>query len=155
MRWTFTILLIALVTGLGFACRTPKTNGWAPNYSRRVVDMTLANRRTPKEVKKYLEDMSYIPGGTFTMGSEDALVFTDKDSTLLPRTFQRRSTVSNFYLSDHEVTNAEYREFVRWVRDSVAMLALAEKDPSWYDKEKRTLNWAHRQEIWLRDSTIF
>lgn len=36
-----------------------------------------------------------------------------------------------FYFGKHEVTNAEYREFVYWVRDSVAMRILA--DNGWED----------------------
>lgn len=156
MRRTSTSLFLLLIAGVSFSCKTSQNTGWNYYDTKWRGDVSVVGKDAPKEVKKYLAGLLYIPGGTFTMGSEDELVFTEKDSTLLPRATMRRVTVSDFYLSDHEVTNAEYREFVKWVRDSVAMQVLAKKDPSWYrDKEKRTLDWARRAEIWNRDSVQF
>ncbi|HOZ30999.1 MAG TPA: SUMF1/EgtB/PvdO family nonheme iron enzyme, partial [Bacteroidales bacterium] len=60
----------------------------------------------------------------------------------------RRVTVSSFYLSDHEVTNGEYREFTNWVRDSVCLSFLAKTDNSFYlNPANKTLNWEKRDEI--------
>lgn len=156
MRRTNTFLLLLLIGWISFACKTSKSTGWNYYDTKWRGDVSVVDKGAPKEVKKYMSGMLYIPGGTFTMGSSDDLLFTEKDSTLLPRTTLRRVTVSDFYLSDHEVTNGEYREFVKWVRDSVAMTMLAQKDPSWYkNKERRTLNWDRRAEIWSRDSAQF
>ena len=52
---------------------------------------------------------------------------------------------SNFYFKQHEVTNAEYREFVNYVLDSLALSLLAEDEPSRFlineaEKNQR-LNW--------------
>jgi len=43
-----------------------------------------------------------------------------------------RRAVHSFYLSDHEVTNKEYREFTDWVTSSIARKILAKKYPEKY-----------------------
>ena len=55
-----------------------------------------------------------IPTGTFVMG--DA---TDT-STILKKEQSRPVQISGFYISQTEITNAQYKEFVYWVRDSIA-----------------------------------
>ncbi len=50
------------------------------------------------------QDMVLIPAGEFTMGSEDG----DKDE--LP---QRQVYLDAFYIAKYEVTNAQYRKFVK------------------------------------------
>lgn len=55
-----------------------------------------------------------IPTGTFIMGNHgDSTSPTSQDQ-------QRPVLISGFYMSATEVTNAQYREFVAWVRDSIA-----------------------------------
>ena len=58
--------------------------------------------------------MVYVPSGTFTMGTSDQ----DINSTMT----QRSKTVSiqGFFMDETEITNNEYRQFVQWVKDSVA-----------------------------------
>lgn len=57
--------------------------------------------------------MSYIPAKSF-----NSLVHTGSDS--VSNYAQRISTVRGFYISKTEVTNKDYREFVHYVRDSIA-----------------------------------
>jgi len=58
--------------------------------------------------------MVYIPSGTLHIGNSDQ----DISSTFV----QRPKTVSiqGFYMDDTEITNNEYRQFVYWVKDSIA-----------------------------------
>jgi gliding motility-associated lipoprotein GldK len=63
--------------------------------------------------------MSLIPGGAFTMGK----VTEDVSGSL--NTPSRTVTVRPFYMDETEITNSEYREFVVWVRDSIARTQLA------------------------------
>ncbi len=59
--------------------------------------------------------MVYVPSGTLHIGSGDEDI---------SRTFvQRPKSISivGFYMDDTEITNNEYRQFVNWVRDSVAL----------------------------------
>ena len=53
-----------------------------------------------------LSDMVLIPGGEFLMGSPDDGVSFDDERP------QRQVFVSSFYIDRHEVTNAQYKQFV-------------------------------------------
>ena len=70
------------------------------------------------------EGCVYIPGGTFISGDCTELVYTHNDSTLWAEPDPRRITVASFIMKETEVTNREYREFVNWVRDSIARTLL-------------------------------
>jgi len=63
--------------------------------------------------------MTLIPGGAFTMGK------VDEDVSGSLNTPSRTVTVRPFYMDETEITNSEYREFVVWVRDSIARTQLA------------------------------
>jgi formylglycine-generating enzyme len=58
--------------------------------------------------------MVYIPQGSFQMGPSDQ----DVPYALVSQT--KTVTVTAFYMDDTEITNNEYRQFVNWVRDSIA-----------------------------------
>ena len=75
--------------------------------------------------KKYFPEkpfgMVLIPGGSYIMGkSDDDLPALDDAPT-------KTVTVRSFYMDETEITNAEYRQFVYWVRDSVIRTALANR----------------------------
>jgi sulfatase modifying factor 1 len=57
--------------------------------------------------------MVLIKGGTFIMGQ------SDQDITFSQIAQNRQVTISSFYMDEYEVSNAKYREFVHWVRDSI------------------------------------
>ena len=58
--------------------------------------------------------MVYIPSGTLHIGPSDQ----DVSNTFVQR--QKAISIQGFYMDDTEITNNEYRQFVYWVRDSVA-----------------------------------
>lgn len=61
------------------------------------------------------DGMIKIVGKPFMMGPNDESVLsTQKDEN-------RMITVNDFFMDATEVTNGQYREFVNWVRDSIAM----------------------------------
>lgn len=64
--------------------------------------------------------MTLIPGGSFIMGKSDDDLFNVKDAPT------KTVTVRSFYMDETEITNAEYRQFVEWVKDSITRLKLAE-----------------------------
>jgi len=58
--------------------------------------------------------MVYVPPGTFHMGPSDEDInynFTSKN---------RQVTIAGFWMDATEMTNNDYRQFVKWVRDSLA-----------------------------------
>ena len=92
--------------------------------------------------------MAYIPLGSYTMGvgEEDvAYALVHQPKTV---------TISAFYMDETEVTNNEYRQFVYWVRDSIARVFLGDILPEDYlvEEDRRTgelfdppfLNWNTR-----------
>ena len=64
--------------------------------------------------------MAFVPMGSFTMGVGGQDITSGQ--TAQPKTI----SVSSFYMDETEITNNEYREFVYWVRDSIARNLLAE-----------------------------
>lgn len=67
--------------------------------------------------------MVFIPQGSYTMGvgSEDITGAMSYE----PKTV----SVSSFFMDETEITNDEYRQFVNWVRDSIARRILADQFP--------------------------
>jgi len=67
--------------------------------------------------------MTFIPLGSYTMGvGEQDIPYTQMNT---PKTV----TVGSFYMDETEITNNEYRQFVFWVRDSIARLLMGEINP--------------------------
>lgn len=58
--------------------------------------------------------MVYVPQGTFHMGP------SDEDPAFAFSARNRSVSISGFWMDATEITNNEYRQFVFWVRDSVA-----------------------------------
>ncbi len=65
--------------------------------------------------------MVAIPAGSYVMGMAD-MDFTNNPEKANLKTV----TVSSFFMDETETTNAEYREFINYVRDSIARTLLAE-----------------------------
>jgi gliding motility-associated lipoprotein GldK len=63
--------------------------------------------------------MALVPGGAFIMGKSDDDLAGVKDAPT------KTVTVRAFYMDETEITNAEYRQFVEWVRDSTIRTKLA------------------------------
>jgi len=65
--------------------------------------------------------MLFIPQGSFNMGPNDqdvAWSLTGQSKTVSIRTF---------WMDETEITNTEYRQFINWVRDSIARKLLGEQ----------------------------
>lgn len=65
--------------------------------------------------------MTLIEGGSYIMGKQD------EDLAQLQNAPARTVTVPSFYMDETEITNSEYRQFVHWVKDSIALAMLARK----------------------------
>jgi sulfatase modifying factor 1 len=60
-------------------------------------------------------NMVYIKGGTFLMGQ------TDQDVTFAQTSQVKQVTVPPFFMDETEISNNKYKQFVFWVRDSIAI----------------------------------
>ncbi len=134
---SWSVLWLLLVCGVICSCSTTRkqpTQKWVKKY--------------PKQAQKILNDFRYVDSGRLTMGFGNNILTTESDSTLLVSNYEHTENVPAFYISDHEVTNAEYREFTNWVRDSIALSLIAQADPSFYlDKEKKILDWGRLMDL--------
>ena len=65
--------------------------------------------------------MVFIRKGSFLMGpNSQSAVFSQDDNNIM-------ATVHAFWMDESEITNNEYRQFVNWVRDSIAYRYLIEE----------------------------
>lgn len=90
-----------------------------PKYIDPAIDRRLA---MPYNIAKAKDGMVLIPGGNIEMGAGVDQVWGDS----IPK---KLVAVSPFWMDETEVTNAQYREFVYWVRDSIIRERLA--DPAY------------------------
>ena len=100
MRKILQLFIVALVA---FSCGS---NGNVNKSKGELVGV--------KGNKYYAEKpfgMVLVPGGSFIMGKSDDDMPSIQDAPT------KTVTVRSFYMDETEITNAEYRQFVRWVRD--------------------------------------
>lgn len=96
--------------------------------------------------------MVYIPGGSFLMGQ------TDQDVTFAQIAQNKQVTVPPFFMDQTELSNSQYKQFVNWVRDSIAITSYM-GDEKYYLKPakgatntggKKIINWTYVQQhpVW-------
>ena len=71
--------------------------------------------------------MVFVPQGSFNMGPGD------QDVPYAHVTQHKTVSVAAFYIDETEITNNEYRQFVNWVRDSIARTILGENGVEGYE----------------------
>ena len=107
------VLTAALMAVTLSACGADSQNTEIQNTDRNdftnedmgdTVGEDLEYASTEKEAVRVPENFVFIQGGTFEMGSPDTGSWRSEDET------QHTVTVSDFYMSIYELTQAEYRE---------------------------------------------
>lgn len=89
-------------------------------------ELTGVNRKSKPFYQPDPYGMVFIPQGSYTMGVGDEDItygYVHKPKTI---------SVSAFFMDETEITNNEYRQFVHWVRDSIARTILGEVRPEEY-----------------------
>ena len=74
--------------------------------------------------------MVYLPQGSFNMGPGD------QDVPYAHVTQHKTVSVAAFYMDETEITNNEYRQFVNWVRDSIARKLLGDAGVAGYELQE-------------------
>ena len=102
----------------------------------------VANSAQFKEANPY--GMVFIRKGSFMMGANtQSAIFEQQDNVYM-------ATVEAFWMDETEITNNEYKQFVNYVRDSIALTNLVEAGMTDYavqpknedfDEENYRLNW--------------
>ncbi|MDX9883075.1 MAG: SUMF1/EgtB/PvdO family nonheme iron enzyme [Prolixibacteraceae bacterium] len=91
--------------------------------------------------------MTFIHRGSLNIGPNDQDITWSNTPT-------KTVSVDAFWMDDTEITNNEYRQFVYWVRDSIARTYIAEQYPEFLISEDRDgnpldqprLNWREKLE---------
>ncbi len=82
--------------------------------------------------------MVYVPSGTYHMGQ------SDQDILYALTNRPRQVSIHGFYMDATEITNNEYRQFVYWVRDSIAHKLLAGDHLENEGEDNEHINWRAR-----------
>ena len=104
-----------------------------------VGEPTTLNYKAPVPL-----GMAYVPTGVFKMGASDEDVKGLNDATI------RSVQVTGFYMDATEISNAEYRQFTSWVRDSMAHQQLGD----FVDNPDGTQKIDWRKKINWRDADL-
>ncbi len=90
----------------------------------------------------------YVPTGTFHMGQ------TEQDIVNALTARPKQVSIQAFYMDDTEITNNEYRQFVYWVRDSMAAKTLGEPYTTTDANDNEIVDWANVRDINYNDQEI-
>jgi len=82
-------------------------------------ELTGVERKTWYTPQPY--GMLFIPPGTYQMGP------SDQDVPYAMTAQSKTVTIQGFWMDETEITNSEYRQFVYWVRDSLALTTLGKE----------------------------
>lgn len=93
--------------------------------------------------------MVYIKQGSFRLGASDQIA----DEEIQPT---KNVSVASFWMDETEITNNEYRQFVKWVADSVAVYQTFKNDLDYYKLTDRqnnviepyVIDWSKAGDIW-------
>ncbi len=98
-------------------CGSSKGPGTGPSNGQLIG---AAYSARPNPARPY--GMIKIPQGTFHMGP------SDEDVNYAFTARNRQISIMGFWMDVTEITNSEYKQFVHWVRDSIAATILEYKD---------------------------
>ena len=102
MKRILSLMLAAVLAGTMVSCgsQTP------PEQSQQPTPPPSSSQQGQEEQPRIPENFILVEGGTFSMGSPDSEAWRSNDET------QHTVTVSDFYMSAFEVTQAEYQAVI-------------------------------------------
>ena len=113
---SFSLITLLLITGCG----------------GETGELVGISQRSWKEPTPY--GMLYIKRGSFTMGQND------QDANWAMTSQSKTVAIDAFWMDETEITNGEYKQFVFWVRDSIAREKLSNVDESFKITQDRRGN---------------
>lgn len=106
MRNIYLLTLITICGFLGSCANSGQQGELVGAFNRKFKNKTIPL------------GMVFIPPGRTLIG------MTDEDLSFYRGNASRMTSFPAFFMDQTEITNAEYRQFVNWVRDSVAITSL-------------------------------
>ncbi len=110
------ISLLALLSLFGVQCTS---SGYSTQTGGEVTGRSQAMLREPVPY-----GMVLVKRGSLRIGDESA------DSLWGSTSPAKEISVESFWMDEKEITNAQYHQFINWVRDSIIRTRLAEEDES-------------------------
>ncbi len=121
----FKFSLIAVIAVLLASCKSSGTDG-----------QLIGAQDRPKWDNNLLPyGMIYVPSGVFHAGP------SDQDVNYAFNTKMMQMSIVGFYMDETEITNNEYRQFVEYVRDSIAHQMLGGDHLKEGENGKQAINW--------------
>jgi formylglycine-generating enzyme len=114
MRLTFLLPVLVLLEGCSSSQEKKTTTSVIPRNEIPTAEMTAP------------EGMVWIPGGEFTMGTDDPQAYAYERPA-------HRVRIDGFWMDVSEVTNAQFRSFA----DATGYVTIAEKKPEWEELRKQ------------------
>ncbi|MDR1680583.1 MAG: SUMF1/EgtB/PvdO family nonheme iron enzyme [Prevotellaceae bacterium] len=137
------LLYFTVTVGLVFCAYSCGRTSYG--YTGELSRGTKGTNKKMKETPPF--GMVYIPQGDYLIGGND------QDILWAMNAVPHGITINEFWMDQTEITNHEYRQFVSYVRDSIARALLGTNDESFFLQpedeteelpEKRPLNWSTR-----------
>lgn len=122
MKYLFIFLLINVSCQQAPKQQQTSVHSCTPTQSRFTSNVKTTSNQHLSASK---EGMVLIPGGTFSMGGDDAQAWRDE----YPK---HEVVIDSFWMDVHEVTNAQFAEFV----DATGYVTTAEKAVDWEEIKK-------------------
>lgn len=142
----FNLVIIATLSMVFASCGKSKSSKGLPKDGQLHGVAPGGKYTLPKP-----PGMIYIPQGTFHMGT------SDEDINYAFTARNKQITINGFWMDETEITNNEYRQFVNWVRDSIAgdKLGYKSKDGNSLDWKKiQTIKWNDPKTVEQLDAMI-
>ena len=96
------------------------------NFSLVFGQKNVLNQNGHIDFKNpFFEHMNYMGPGSYSFYSKK--INLQQVDSLLFFTYSNSNAANSYYISDHEVTNNEYRAFVNWVRDSISRVKIYQR----------------------------
>lgn len=133
---------IVLLAGIVLSSSTCSRPGSGSGYGNGEL---IGAKRSGKWKESAPTGMIFVRRGTLNIGPNDQ----DPASATQPT---RTVSIDAFWMDDTEITNNEYRQFIEWVRDSIARQTLGQQYPEFLITEDRDnnpidpprINWKER-----------
>ncbi len=145
------------ITAVAFAILAVVGCGKKSSSSKGLPDPKGQLIGVSSSVKSYMtkpKGMVYVPAGTFHMGPSDE----DVSYALTAR--NKQVSIQGFWMDATEITNNQYRQFLWWVRDSLAANLLGYKvtNPDGFEsidwKKAKTIKWGSKEVMEKIDELI-
>ena len=121
---------IVLLIGVVLTSSTCRGPGSGTGYGNGEL---IGAKRQGKWKESAPTGMVFVRRGTLNIGPNDQ----DPSTATQPT---RTVSIDAFWMDDTEITNNEYRQFVEWVRDSIARQILGQQYPEFLITEDRDNN---------------